>query len=91
MISVGVFNLLSTNILVCFKFFIKKLEKRGQPSGVVFKFMCSASVTQGSQVWILGVDVHIPHQAMLWWCPTYKVEEDWQQMFAQGQSSSPKK
>ena len=30
------------------------------------------------------------HQAMLWWCPTCRVEEDWQRMLTQGQSSSPK-
>ena len=36
----------------------------------------SASVAQGLQVWILGADLHIAHQAMLWWQPTYKIEED---------------
>ena len=24
-----------------------------------------------------AADLHIAHQAMLWWCPTYKTEEDW--------------
>ena len=47
------------------------------PSGVVVKFVCSASAAQASQVWILGADLHISHQAMLWRCPTYKIEEYW--------------
>ena len=29
----------------------------GQPGGVVVTFSCSASVAQGSQVWILGMDL----------------------------------
>ena len=61
----------------------------------------------GLWVWIQGADLHTTHQAMLWWHPTYKIEEDctdvsshpifltqkeedWQQMLAQGQSSSQK-
>ena len=52
------------------------------------KFTPSALVAQGSQVHILGMHLHSPHQAMLWQCPTYRMEEDWQQMLAQGQSSS---
>ena len=55
------------------------------------KFMCSTLAAWGLPVWILGVDLHTTHQAMLWWHPTYKIEEDCQQMLAQGQSSSPKK
>ena len=51
---------------------------------------CSTSGAQGSQIWIPGMDLHVIHQAMLSWCPTYKTEEDGQQMLAQGQSSSPK-
>ena len=35
---------------------IKILERRGQLGGVVVKFMCSALVAQGLQVWILGAD-----------------------------------
>ena len=38
--------------------------------------MCSALAAQGLQVWIPGVDLHAAHQAMLWWCPTYKMKED---------------
>ena len=58
------------------KFFILKYF-RGQPGGIVVKFAHSASVAQGSQVWILGADLHTTHQAVLWWHPTYKIEEYW--------------
>ena len=47
------------------------------PSGIVVKFVCSALVAWGLQVRILDVDLHIAHQAMLWWCPMYKMQEDW--------------
>ena len=40
------------------------------------KFACSALAAQGLWVLILGSDLHIAHQAMLWQHPTYKVEED---------------
>ena len=50
---------------------------RGQPSGVVVKFVFSASVAQGSWAWIPGVDLCMAHQAMLWWHPTYKIGKDW--------------
>ena len=50
---------------------------RGQPSGVVVKFACSTLMAQGSPVQILGADLHTAHQAMLWWLPTNKIEEDW--------------
>ena len=33
----------------------------GWPSGIVVKFMCSASVAQGSQVQIAGTDLHTAH------------------------------
>ena len=48
----------------------------GWPSGTVVKFVHSALVAQGSQVWIPGADPHTARQAMLWWHPTYKIE-DW--------------
>ena len=41
------------------------------------KFVRSASAVWGLQVWIPGVDLHTAHQAMLWWRPIYKMEEDW--------------
>ena len=68
----------------------KKQFVRGQPSSAVVKFACSALVAWGLQVQILGANLHTAHQAMLWCHPTYKIEEDWQQLLAQGQSSSPK-
>lgn len=49
----------------------------GQPGGVMVKFAHSASVAQGSQLQISGMDLYTTHQAMLWWLPTYKIEEDW--------------
>ena len=39
------------------------------------KFACSALVAWGSQDWIPGMDLHTAHQTMLWWLPTYKIEE----------------
>ena len=87
---------------------LKVVYVRGQPSGVMVEFTCSAWAAQGLQVQIPGADLCTAHQAMLWWHPTYKIEEDrhrcelrdnlpqqreedWQQMLAQGQSSSPQK
>ena len=54
-----------------------KSKKRGQPGGIVVAFAHSASAAQGSYVRIPGADLHTVHQAMLWWGPTYKVEEGW--------------
>ena len=54
-----------------------KREERGPPDGVVVTFTCSTLVAWGAQIWILGVDLHSAHQAVLWWHPTYKIEEDW--------------
>ena len=68
----------------------QKSDTRCWPSRVMVKFMHSALVAQGSQVQIPGADLHIAHQSILWQHPTYKIEEDWQQMLAQGWSSSPK-
>ena len=48
---------------------------RGQPAGVVVKFRHSALAAQSLRVQILGLDLHTAHQTMLWWHPTYKVEE----------------
>ena len=47
-----------------------------RPGGTVVKFVHSALVARGSQVRIPGTDVHTTHQAMLWQCPIYKIEED---------------
>ena len=41
------------------------------------KFVCSASVAQGSGIQIPGADLCTTQHAMLWWHPMYKMEEDW--------------
>ena len=43
---------------------------RAQPRGGLVKFAHSALAAWGSLVWILGVDLHSAHQAMLWQHPT---------------------
>ena len=48
----------------------------GRPGGVVIKLMHTTSVTQGSWVQIPDMDLHTAPQAVLWLCPTYKIEED---------------
>ena len=48
-----------------------------QPGGIVVTFVHSASAAQGLWVWILGMDIHTTHQAMLWQHLTYKMGEDW--------------
>ena len=49
------------------KFF--KILDGGQPGGVGVKFVPSTLEAQGSQVWILGMDLRTVHQAMLWQHP----------------------
>ena len=56
---------------------LKSKRERGWPGGIVIKFAHSTSAAQGSRVWIPGADPHIACQAMLWKCPTYKIEEYW--------------
>ena len=82
-----------------------KSNFRGGPGGVVVKFVCSALAAQGLWVQILGEDLHTTHKPCCGGIPHTKQrrtgtdvssgtvflkEEDWQQMLAQGQSSSPK-
>ena len=55
------------------------------------KLVHSALAAQGLQVQITDSDLYTTHQAMLWQRPTYKIEGDWQQILAQGQSSSAEK
>ena len=54
----------------------QKKQDRSQPGGIVVKFLHSTSVAQGTQFQILGADLCTTHQAMQWWLPTYKIEED---------------
>ena len=61
------------------------------PGGMVVKFAHSTAVAQCLWIQIPGTDLYTAHQAMLWQHPTYKIEEDWQHMLAQGQSSSQNK
>ena len=70
-------EILGGNILSNINNTVIKMGNWGWPSGVVVKFMHFASVAQGSQVQILGTDLHTTHQAMMRWHPTYKTEEDW--------------
>ena len=63
---------------------------RGWPRGAAIKFGVLLFCGLGSQVQILGVDLH-HSSAVLWQQPTHKTEEDWQQMLAPRQSSSAKK
>ena len=66
----------------------KVLSFWGQPGGLVVKFPCSASGVHGFGSW---AQTFTAHQAMLWQRHTCKTVEDWQQMLAQGQSSSKRK
>ena len=45
---------------------------QGRPSDWVVKVVCFALAAWGLLVWILGVDLHTAHQAMLWRRPTEK-------------------
>ena len=53
-----------------------RIALRGGPGGIVVKFMRSTSAAQGLLVQILGANLYTAYQAMLWQCPTYKMEED---------------
>ena len=55
---------------------VKDEKLWGQPSGIVVQFTCSTVAAQGSWVQIPSVNLHTAHQAMWWWHPTYKIEED---------------
>ena len=76
----------------------------GRLSGVVVKFVCSASAAWGLQVHIPGVDLHTAQGGVPYVKQRKTVTdvspgtlflkqkgEDWQQILAQSQSSSPKK
>ena len=51
-------------------------DSQGQPSGIVVRFVCPTSMSQGSGVWIRGADLHTAHQPILWRRPTCKIAED---------------
>ena len=64
---------------------------RHQPGGVVLRFACSTLEAQGSQVPIMGVDLHTHCSSSHAVVPCYvQNRERLAQMLAQGQSSSPK-
>ena len=56
----------------------KVLKTWGWSGGVVVKFAQSALAAWGSPVWILDMDLHTTHQAMLWSHPTQKNQKDLQ-------------
>ena len=60
-------------------------------AGPVTQWLSSASSASVAQVQFPSVDLHPSLAAMLWWLPTYKIEEDWQWILAQGESFSAKK
>ena len=67
--------------------FLLRKRDRGQPSGVVVKSAHSTSAAWSWQVQITGMDLVLlikPHFDGI----PHKIEEDWQQMLAQDQSSS---
>ena len=55
---------------------ISRLASWGLSWGIVVKFSVLSFSSPGSWVQIPDVDLH-HSSAMLWRCPTYKVEEDW--------------
>ena len=55
---------------------IKNSAIHGWPSGVAVEFSCFASVAQGSQVRILGVDLALLVKPCCGGVP-HKTEEDW--------------
>ena len=56
----------------------------GWPGGVMVKFARFIAAAHGSQVPILGMDLHTTHQAMLWRDPKYENGGRLAQMLAQG-------
>ena len=55
---------------------LKRIALKGWPSGVVVKFLHSASATQGSRVQILGTDLALLIKPCCCGIP-HKIEEDW--------------
>ena len=55
-----------------------KIKSRGWPLDVVVWFSVLCFGDPVLQVWIPRVELR-HSSAMLWWQPTYKIEEDWHQ------------
>ena len=53
-------------------FIIKNIQDRGQPSGIVVKFMHSASAAWDAWVRIQGMDSHTDHQTRCGGVPNTK-------------------
>ena len=66
---------------------LQEVRLWGQPGGTAIKFTHCALAARGSQVQILGVDL-APLVKSCCGSISHKIEDDWQQMLAQGQSSS---
>ena len=87
-------KLMSGSVIIFFKQILwsevagSKDTHRGWPRGWVVKFAHSASAAWGFAGSDPGHGHGTAHQAVLWWHLKYKIGEDWQQMLAQGQSSS---
>ena len=64
--------LFQTLAIVYFKFILS----RGWPGGAVVRFAHSASVAQGSPVWVPGADMAPLGKPCCGRRPTYTVEED---------------
>ena len=74
--------LLRLKYKVCAKKHMKESEKHKQGpdhenslQGILKNL--DLGLAQGSQVQIACADLYAAHQVMLWWCLTYKIEEDW--------------
>ena len=60
----------------CSNLSLKNKKEGGQPSGVAVRITSSALAAQILPVQIPGADLRTAYQSILWWHPTYKVEED---------------
>ena len=77
------------SILVAYLLYIRKCLLRAKPEGLVVDVQHALLWGPGfcSGVWKHTIRLSL---AMLWWWLTYKKEEDWQWMLAQGESSLAK-
>ena len=70
---------------------LQSVTARGWPGSIAVRFVSSTLVARVSLVWILGADLHIAYQAMLWQASPMQNRGRWAQLLARGQSSSAKK